>query len=158
MRYLLPVHFSVTVWLDTNMLPSLSRNNLPWCQHFSFPFPCLALLAPLNLLFLVADYEKGNRFTAATSNRKISQGLASRHFLKMKNNLGPMPSHLCTYNKCEFKHEFKILGIGFGGWWCLISHPLQFTWPNTCNLKMKGETHTEIFFHELCFKELASIT
>jgi len=31
------------IWLDKNMLALLLGNNLPWYQHFSFPFHCLIL-------------------------------------------------------------------------------------------------------------------
>lgn len=149
----------------------VSRNNLPWFQNFIFPCPTPSL--PPSLLLLVARCKKGNRFTSATRYRKISQDLTNRQFLKMKNNLNKTSSHLCTNNllnnyscvavaklsfansqshpkKCEFKYELKILGFR---WWHLVSDFFQFTWPSIFILKMKGETHTEVFFHEMYCKE-----
>lgn len=35
----------------------------------------------------------------------------------------------------------------------VVSNFFQFTWSSTFILKMKGETHTEVFFHELYCEE-----
>lgn len=144
---------------------------------FQLPFPLPHTLSSSKFVASSCWLWKGQQIYLCHQEQENLPGLGQ--FLKIKKNLGPMFSHLCTYNllssyncalwflfwqnlallnlhpiqKCEFKHEFKILGIDFGGGWCLISHSLEFTWPNICILKMKGRTHTEIFFHELCFKE-----
>lgn len=83
MPHLLPVNLSVMIWLDINVF-----------QGITCPTPSV----PPSLLLLVDIYEKGNGFTAATRYRKISQGLTSWQFLKMKNNLNQISSHLCINN------------------------------------------------------------
>lgn len=103
----------------------VSRNNLPWFQHFTFPCPTPSV-PPGLLLLLVATYEKGNRFTSATRYRKISQGLTSRQFLKMKNNLGRISSHLCTNNLLS-NYNCVVAKIRFTN---SQSHPKM--WIQTC--------------------------
>lgn len=117
--YTLTVHLSVMIMARYKRV---SRNNLLWFQHCIFPCPTPSV--PPSLLLLVARCEKGNRFTSATTYRKISQSLTSKQFLKMKNKSIPICAQtICLTTKtvllwqnlalpilnhtqkCELKHE-----------------------------------------------------
>lgn len=61
--------------------------------------PAVSLSASLPLphalcsKFVPSSYRKSNGFTSAVSKRKISQGLASRQFPKMRKQFGPSIFH-----------------------------------------------------------------